>query len=95
MSTTTPGSSTASPTRRVHPFNTVFGLLFLAVAGAWLAHEQGSLDGEQLGRAVAVGLIVLGLLGLVATVVISRRGRRSTTVLQETTTEATAEDPDA
>lgn len=70
-----PAAPTTAP-RRVHPFNTFFGLLFLVAAGAWLAREQGSLDGAELGRAVAVGLIVLGALGLVATVVVGRRGRR-------------------
>ncbi len=65
----------SSPPRRVHPFNTLFGLVFLAAAGTWFAHEQGGLGGAELGRVVAVALIVLGALGLVATVVVTRRGR--------------------
>lgn len=64
-----------APRRRARPASTVFGLLFLAVAGAWAAHEQDLLDGDELGRAMAVGLIVLGALGLLASVLLTRRGR--------------------
>ncbi len=70
---TTSPTSTRRP--RVRPFNTLFGLFFLAAAGLWAAQGQDVLDGDQIGRAVAVGLIVLGALGLVATLVVSRRGR--------------------
>ena len=70
---TTSPTSTRRP--RVRPFNTLFGLFFLAAAGLWAAQGQDVLDGDQIGRAVAVGLIVLGGLGLVATLVVSRRGR--------------------
>lgn len=62
--------------RRVHPFNTFFGLVFLAAAGSWFAHDQGLLDGVDVGRLVAVALIALGGLGLVATILVGRRGRR-------------------
>lgn len=73
-------ATTAAVTpRRLHPFNTFFGLLFLAVAGSWLARDQGLLDGVDVGRLVAVGLIVLGALGLLATVLVGRRGRRGRT----------------
>ena len=69
-------TSPTSPRRpRVRPFNTLFGLFFLAVAGLWAAQGQDVLDGDDIGRAVAVGLIVLGALGLVATLFVSRRGR--------------------
>lgn len=68
-------SPTSTRRPRVRPFNTLFGLIFLAVAGLWAAQGQDVLDGDQIGRAVAVGLIVLGALGLVATLVVSRRGR--------------------
>jgi hypothetical protein len=67
--------STPSTARRIHPLNTLFGLLFLAAAGSWAAHDQDLLDGDELGRVVAVGLIVLGALGVVATVLVSRSGR--------------------
>ncbi len=67
--------STPSTPRRIHPLNTLFGVLFLAAAGSWAAHDQDLLDGDQLGRVVAVGLIVLGALGVVATVLVSRSGR--------------------
>ncbi|KQP27385.1 hypothetical protein [Aeromicrobium sp. Leaf272] len=70
---TTSPTSTRRP--RVRPFNTLFGLFFLAAAGLWAARGQDVLDGDQIGRAVAVGLIVLGVLGLAATLVVSRRGR--------------------
>jgi hypothetical protein len=61
--------------RRFRPASTVFGLLFLGVAAAWAAREQELLDGDELGRAVAVALIVLGGLGLVVSVLLSRRSR--------------------
>jgi hypothetical protein len=74
--TTTSATATSVPPRRVHPFNTFFGLLFLAAAGSWLADDQGYLQGVELGRLVAVVLIVLGGLGLLATIVVGRRARR-------------------
>ncbi len=79
----TSATTTSSPRRRVHPFNTFFGLLFLAAAGSWLADDQGYLQGVELGRLVAVVLIVLGGLGLLATIVVGRRARRSRPPVQE------------
>lgn len=70
----TPDAGVAPPARRrAHPASTLFGLLFLGVAGAWAAREQQLLDGDELGRAVALTLIVLGALGLVASILLSRR----------------------
>ncbi len=79
----TSAATTRTPRRRVHPFNTFFGLLFLAAAGSWLADDQGYLQGVELGRRVAVVLIVLGGLGLLATIVVGRRARRGRPVAEE------------
>lgn len=75
MTTSTGFAPTSTRRRRVRPVNTLFGLFFLAVSGIWAARGQDVLDGDEIGRAVAVGLIALGALGLVATLVVSRRGR--------------------
>ncbi len=61
--------------RRVHPLNTVAGLGFLAVVGLWLAADQDVLEGREVGRAVAIGLIALGVLGFAATLLVGRRSR--------------------
>lgn len=57
----------------LNPFNAVLGLAFLALAGGWAARESDLVDPTDLGRAAAIGLIVLGVLGVVATLAVSRR----------------------
>ncbi|GAA2078196.1 hypothetical protein GCM10009821_17500 [Aeromicrobium halocynthiae] len=49
------------------------GLTFLTVAAAWAVLELDLADVDGAGVAVAVALIVLGVVGIAATVVIARR----------------------
>lgn len=49
------------------------GLTFLAVAAAWAVLELDVVDVEGAGPVVAVALIVLGVIGIAATVVVARR----------------------
>ncbi len=59
-----------------HPFrwgSAVFGLAFAAVVAAWVVLELELLDVDTAGVAVAATLIVLGVLGIVGTVIASRR----------------------
>lgn len=44
----------------------VFGLLFLSVFGLWYAVEYGSLGAEGLAIAGPVALVMIGLVGLLA-----------------------------
>lgn len=44
----------------------VFGLLFLAAAGAWLAVEMTTLTRSDLTAAAPVALIVAGAIGILA-----------------------------
>ena len=78
--------------RRVRPANILFGLLFLAVAGAWATWTTNRIDGDDLGRLLAGLLIVLGVAGVAATVALGRRRPRAdhpddTLVVQATDTE--------
>ena len=65
--------------RRVHPWNLAFGLAFLAVAGTWAALEHDVVDGREMGRLLAWGLIALGAVGIVGTLLATRRGRAAVT----------------
>lgn len=49
------------------------GLTFLVAAAAWAVLELDLVDLDGAGPVVAVALIVLGVVGIAATVVISRR----------------------
>ncbi len=49
------------------------GLTFLVVAACWAVLELDVVDLDDAGPAVAVALIVLGVVGIAATVVIARR----------------------
>ena len=49
----------------------VCALILLAAAGAWLAWDAGAVTGRTLEWTLPVGLIVAGLVGVVASV--SRR----------------------
>ena len=44
----------------------VFGLIFLVIAGGWLARNVISIDLPDAGWFLAGGLIIVGLLGLTA-----------------------------
>ena len=63
------------PARRVRPWNTAFGLAFLAVAGTWAALEHDVVEGYEIGRLLAWGLIALGVVGIAGTVLVTRRDR--------------------
>ena len=59
-----------------HPFRwdaLVFGLFFLAVLGQWAVWEQDLLGPEDLAYLAAAVLIVLGVVGILATVVGARK----------------------
>lgn len=49
------------------------GLTFLGAAVAWAVLELDVVDVDGAGLVVAVALIVLGVVGIVATVVVARR----------------------
>jgi hypothetical protein len=46
----------------------VFGLFFLAVVGTWTVWKAGLLDSDQLAYAAAGALIVLGVVGIAASI---------------------------
>jgi hypothetical protein len=54
----------------------VFGLLFLAVAGLWLAGRYVALDASALGWSVVVALVVLGVVGIAAAAAATLRSGR-------------------
>lgn len=61
-----------------HPFRWdafAFGLFFLAVLGQWAVWEQDLLDTDDLAYLAAAVLIVLGVVGILATAVSSRKPR--------------------
>ena len=63
-----------------HPFRwdaLVFGLFFLAVLGEWAVWEQNLLDQADLAFTAAAALIVLGVVGILATVVSARSSRQA------------------
>jgi uncharacterized membrane protein YqjE len=73
-----------------HPFRwegLAFGLFFLAVLGQWAVWEQDWLDPEDLGYLAAATLILLGVLGIVATVGNSRRPQEAPHTPEKTTEE--------
>lgn len=54
-----------------HPFRweaLVFGLFFLALVGTWTVWTAGLLNSDQLAYAAAGGLIVLGVVGIIASI---------------------------
>ena len=63
-----------------------FGALFLAVAGNWAVWKQDLLTARQLSLSASGVLILLGLIGVAATVARSRSPR---TTPDPTTTEGT------
>lgn len=44
----------------------VIGLVFLGIAGTWVLHEAGVVDGADVEWLVPLSLVVAGVLGLVA-----------------------------
>jgi len=59
-----------------HPFRwdaLAFGAFFLAITGNWIAWKQDALSLEQMSVAAPVALIVIGAIGIVATV-LPRKG---------------------
>jgi hypothetical protein len=63
-----------------HPFRwegLAFGLFFLAVLGQWAVWEQDWLEPEDLGYLAAATLILLGALGIVATLGPGRRPQQA------------------
>ncbi len=62
-----------------------FGLFFLAILGQWAVWEQDMLSPDDLGYIVAGALILLGLVGIVATVVSARSGHRTAPFTPEPT----------
>ena len=48
--------------------NLAFGGLFLGIVINWVAHEQDAFTLEELSIAAPVTLIVLGVIGIIATV---------------------------
>lgn len=71
-----------------HPLrweNLVFGLLFWAIVGNWAVWKRDLLTPRELGLTVAALLIVLGVLGVAATLW-QARPARPTAVPRDTTT---------
>jgi len=63
-----------------HPFRwdaLIFGLFFLAVLTQWAVWEQDWLDQDDLAYLAAAGLIVLGVVGILATVVGNRSAKQA------------------
>ena len=59
-----------------HPFRWdafIFGLFFLAVLTQWAVWEQDWLDQDDLAYLAAAALILLGVVGILVTVVGNRR----------------------
>ena len=67
----------------------VFGLFFLAVIGQWAVWEHDVLSPDDVAYLAAGVLIVLGLVGIVATVVSARSDRRTAPFTPSTTTDTT------
>lgn len=55
----------------------VMGLAFLGIAGTWVLHETGVVDGADVEWLVPLSLVVAGVLGLVAFAARGVRGRRT------------------
>lgn len=45
-----------------------FGILFLTIIGSWIAHEQDVFTLGQLSVAAPIALIVLGIIGIIASI---------------------------
>jgi len=69
----------------------VFGLIFLGIAAWWVVGQYVNIDVPNLGWIAAVALIVLGLLGVAASL---RRGDRDQAAA-EVSTDTAAPDPGA
>ncbi|MCD9198870.1 hypothetical protein [Aeromicrobium wangtongii] len=72
-----------------HPFcwqNLVFGLLFLAIAGSWAVRKTDLLTTRELSLTAAAVLILLGLIGVAATL----RPRRPSNAPSQTEPEGEA-----
>jgi hypothetical protein len=73
----------------------VFGLFFLSAVGTWAVWKQDLLTPRQLGLTASGVLIVLGLLGVAATVWQTRTaGRAHPLPTPEATTDPTQEGPE-
>lgn len=53
----------------------IFGLFFLAVLGQWAVWEQDLLGPDDLAYVAAAVLIVLGVVGILATAISARKPR--------------------
>jgi hypothetical protein len=76
-----------------------FGLFFLSAVGNWAVWKQDLMSPRQLGLTASAVLIVLGLLGVAATVWQSRTPKAARPVTtpmssDETTTDPTPEGPE-
>ena len=72
----------------------VFGLFFLAVVGNWAVWKQDLLTSRQLSLASSGVLIVLGLIGVAATLWKSRPVPATPAPTMETIEESTPEGPE-
>jgi hypothetical protein len=77
--TTTSDLETAGDGRenRVKIGHLVVGLVFLGIAGSWALRSGGAIGDTAIGVLVPVVLVLAGVVGLLATVVGSRRRRRT------------------
>ncbi|MBV1849709.1 hypothetical protein [Catellatospora tritici] len=78
-------------THRTDSVSLFFGLLFLFVAGAFLARRLIHVDLPPLGWFVAAGLIILGVMGVLGALT-PRRQDASTVAGRSVPSEAKAED---
>jgi hypothetical protein len=71
-----------------------FGLFFLSAVGNWAVWKQDLMTPRQLGLTASGVLIVLGLLGVAATVWQTRPANRAQSVPAPETTPTTPEGPE-
>jgi hypothetical protein len=74
---------------KTHPLNVsylVVGLAFLGISGSWALHQAGVIGGAQVEWLLPLSLVIAGGIGLVAFMVRSLRGPRTTTTAPYTTT---------
>jgi hypothetical protein len=67
---------------KTHPLNVsylVVGLAFLGISGSWALHQAGVIGGAQVEWLLPLSLVIAGGIGLIAFMVRSFRGPRSTT----------------
>jgi len=69
----------------------VIGLVFAFAVAAWFAYDNGLLDLHELTLGAPVGLIVLGAVGITAS--LTRTRRESPATGATTTTGPTSEEP--